>query len=383
MDTHNTRVGCPNLDRLPKLGFLGVGWIARLRLKALLESHEAEITALADPSEEALRNTGVLVPEARCGSSLEWLLDQPLDGLVISTPSALHAEHSIAALEAGMAVFCQKPLARTRPEVETVLDAARAANRLLGVDLSYRWVAGVREIKRRIRQGELGLMYAADLVFHNVYGPDKPWYRTLDLAGGGCVMDLGIQLIDLLLWIFYDASVVDIDSRLYSGGRSLDLPAEQVEDYASVRLDLDNGLSARLACSWNLSAGRDCLIGATFYGTGGAMALSNVNGSFYDLRVEEFKGAGVQSIHALDNAWGGRALLDWARHLARDGRYDPVVESIGEVAAVIDGIYGRRTKSHPPASMTAVASAEGKRSVMAEWLSNLQNLRHAGLRVPS
>jgi predicted dehydrogenase len=59
--------------------------------------------------------------------------------VVIATPSALHAEQSIAALTSGAAVFCQKPLGRTADEVRQVVDAARTADRLLAVDLSYRF----------------------------------------------------------------------------------------------------------------------------------------------------------------------------------------------------------------------------------------------------
>jgi predicted dehydrogenase len=382
MDAQNLRI-LSRSDRIPRLGWLGLGWIARLRLKSLLQAQRVEVAAMADPHEPSLKEASALVPTARCGPTLDWLLEQPVDAIVISTPSALHADHAIAALDAGKAVFCQKPLARNLSETESVIASAQAADRLLGVDFSYRWVSGVREMKSKIRKGELGLVYAADLVFHNAYGPDKPWYRALDLSGGGCVMDLGIHFIDLLLWIFHDASVVDIDSRLYSGGGRIDLPAEQIEDYAAVRMDLDNGLSARLTCSWNISAGRNCVIGATFYGTQGALSLSNVEGSFYDLRVEEFKGTSTQLIQPADHAWGSRALEEWTQRLANDDRYDPEVESVLDVASVIDGIYGRKSKTHPPISKATALSSEGRFSAVAEWLSNLHNLCHASFRAPS
>ena len=67
--------------------------------------------------------------------------------MVIATPSAAHADQSIAALNAGKAVFCQKPLGRTGPEVAEVVAAARRADRLLGVDLSYRHTAAMAAIR--------------------------------------------------------------------------------------------------------------------------------------------------------------------------------------------------------------------------------------------
>ncbi|MBR7513789.1 Gfo/Idh/MocA family oxidoreductase, partial [Mycobacterium tuberculosis] len=78
------------------------------------------------------------------------------DGIVIATPSALHAEQSIRALDAGAAVFCQKPLGRTAAEVRAVVDAARNADRLLGLDLSCRHTEAMRRIRALIQAGELG-----------------------------------------------------------------------------------------------------------------------------------------------------------------------------------------------------------------------------------
>ncbi|MFY0581591.1 Gfo/Idh/MocA family protein [Cystobacter fuscus] len=125
--------------------------------------------------------------------SLEALLDLGLDGVVIATPSAFHAEQSVRALERGVAVFCQKPLGRTQEEVRRVVDAARAADRLLGVDLSYRFTTGMRRLRECIQSGALGDIHAVNLVFHNAYGPDKAWFYDPRLSGGGCVMDLGIH----------------------------------------------------------------------------------------------------------------------------------------------------------------------------------------------
>src|SRR5205823_9344721 len=115
-----------------------------------------------------------------------------LDGIVIATPSALHASQCLAALERGFAVFCQKPLGRNERETRAVVEAARRADRLLGVDFSYRTLGGAEAIRELIRSGSLGRIYAIDAVFHNAYGPDKAWFRDREQSGGGCVMDLGI-----------------------------------------------------------------------------------------------------------------------------------------------------------------------------------------------
>jgi predicted dehydrogenase len=304
----------------PRLGFLGVGWIGRHRLDAIVASGAAEVAAIADPA----------LPDAL--DSLDDLLDRELDGVVIATPSALHAEQAVEALERGLAVFCQKPLGRTAPETRRVVDAARAADRLLAVDLSYRFVEGARVVRELVRSGDLGQVFAVELAFHNAYGPDRPWFYARELAGGGCVIDLGIHLVDLALWTLDWPEVIGVSSRLRG---------EPVEEYAVAQLDLATGAVVRLSCSWHLPAGRDCAIEATFYGSGGGASLRNVGGSFYDFVAQRYQGTQTEPLVQPPDDWGGRAIVEWARRVAAGERFDSAAERLVEVAEVLDRIYGR------------------------------------------
>jgi len=332
----------------PRLGFLGVGWIGRNRLQAVAQSGLAEVVAIADPVAEMRGLAASVAPEAAQVRSLDELLRLELDGVVVATPSALHAEQSIAALEHGLAVFCQKPLARTAGEAARVVAAARAADRLLAVDLSYRHVAGMQRIRDLVGRGELGHVYALDLRFHNAYGPDQPWFRDPRQAGGGCLMDLGTHLVDLALWTLGFPAVTDAWGRLYSGGRLLVDVAAAVEDYAVAQIELEGGVSVRIACSWNLPAGRDAVIEAEFYGTGGGAALRNVNGSFYDFLAERYDGTRREVLSRPPDAWGGRAILEWTLRLATGRRgFDPEAERLVELAATLDRIYGRARGAAP------------------------------------
>jgi predicted dehydrogenase len=272
--------------------------------------------------------------------TLDAMLAMGLDGVAIATPSALHAEQSILALRRGAAVFCQKPLGRTAAEAQAVVEAARRADRLLAVDLSYRFTEGMRRIRDLVRAGALGRIYAADLTFHNAYGPDKPWFYDPALSGGGCVMDLGVHLVDLALWTLGFPAVPGVSARLFAGGKPLGSRSE-VEDYAVATLDLDTGATVRLACSWRLQAGCDAVISAAFYGTEGGAALRNVNGSFYDFTAERFRGTARETLADPPDAWGGRAAVDWATRLASGARYDPAAERLVDAAHVLDRIYGR------------------------------------------
>jgi predicted dehydrogenase len=337
----------------PRLGFLGVGWIGRHRLQAIIEANIAEIAAIADPSPEMAAEAQKLAPNAKLVASLDEIIDVRVDGVVIATPSAMHAEQSIRALTRRLAVFCQKPLGRNTAETQAVIDAARKADRLIGVDFSYRFTQGMQRIAEIVHAGELGRVFAIDLVFHNAYGPDKAWFYDPAQSGGGCIMDLGVHLVDLALWVLDFPEVTGVTSKLFAGGELLAPAGDRVEDYAIATLQLSSGTAVQLACSWRLQAGRDAIISAAFYGTQGGAALQNVDGSFYDFVAERYRGTARETLATPPDAWGGRAAVDWAKRLAAGARFDGEAEKFVTVSRVIDQVYLSRNTRIPGAAEKA------------------------------
>ena len=329
----------PSPTKPVRLGFLGVGWIGRHRMEAIVSAGVGEAVAIADPSSEMTEEARNLAPGAIVAEGLEGLLAHDLDGIVIATPSVQHAAQSVQALKTGVAVFCQKPLGRHADEVAEVVVAARTADRLLGVDLSYRQTEGMRQIRSLIKNGELGHVYAVDLVFHNAYGPDKPWFYDKAKSGGGCVMDLGIHLADLALWAQDFPQIERVASQLFHQGQRISSASHNVEDFATASIELANGTVIRLTCSWRLQAGCDAVIGASFYGTSGGAEMRNVNGSFYDFTAERFRGTSREVLVSPPEDWGGRAAVDWARRLSAGSRFDPRCAEYVATAEAIDRIY--------------------------------------------
>ena len=135
----------------PRLGFVGLGWIGRNRLQSVAEAGVANIAAIHDVQGSVVSEAQKLSRDAVQFPSFEELLNLGLDGIVIATPNCFHAEQSIAALERGIAVFCQKPLGRNARETRMIVDAARAADRLLGVDLSYRAIPAMRSVSTPVK----------------------------------------------------------------------------------------------------------------------------------------------------------------------------------------------------------------------------------------
>jgi predicted dehydrogenase len=340
----------PDVQNPPlRLGFAGVGWIGRHRMKCLQQAGYSKAVAIAEPSAEVAQLALGVAPDAALTTSFEAMLDLDLDGIVIATPSAMHAAQAIAALERGFAVFCQKPLGRSAAEVNAVVASARKANRLLGVDLSYRHTSGAQTMRRLVQSGELGTVHFADLTFHNAYGPDKPWFYQRALSGGGCLIDLGVHLVDLALWILGFPEVAAVQGSLFSSGRRLDAHTDTVEDCALATIDLADGRAVRIACSWRLHAGCDAVISAGFYGTQGGAEMRNVAGSFYDFETSLFKSTSRETISAAPEEWGGNAIIDWARRLAAGEEYDPQSEQYCIIADILDSVYvgGCGVDCHP------------------------------------
>jgi predicted dehydrogenase len=323
--------------RRPRLGFLGVGWIGKHRMEAIAEAGVAEIAAIADPSRDRRQAARAVAPKAHVCENLGHLLELPLDGIVIATPSALHAEQAIAALGRGCAVFCQKPLARTGEETRRVVEAAAGADRLLACDLSYRQTTAMRKVREVVRAGGIGRPFAVDLTFHNAYGPDAAWFYDRAQSGGGCVIDLGVHLVDLAMWLLDYPVVEHVDAQLFCQGQ----PArpDQCEDYAVVQMKLAGDIAVRLACSWRVSAGRDAVIEAAVYGSQGGVALKNVDGSFFDFVGEQYRGTQREQLASYPDAWGGRAAVAWAQQLAEAPEFDTAAVELIELADALDAIY--------------------------------------------
>lgn len=324
----------------PNLGFLGVGWIGENRLKAIHQCGNSTVAAICDAAPETAKIVASEIDNCTILPSYQELIDTDLDGVVIATPSGRHADQVQAALEQNMAVFVQKPLALNTADTQKLVKLAHKNDCLLKVDFSYRCTKAMKAVKKVLDSGEIGKVFAADLVFHNAYGPDKEWYYDLSKSGGGCLTDLGIHLVDLLYWIDPEAEVDTYSSSLYKDGTPLRPGQKEVEDFATAQLSLNSGVTANIACSWNLNAGREAVIESTFYGTKGGVKFRNINGSFYDFEAVLFKGTQSTIIENSEDDWGGRAGVEWAAQLTKGNRFDPTNYQYIKVAETLDLIYG-------------------------------------------
>jgi predicted dehydrogenase len=336
-------------SRRPRLGFVGLGWIGAMRLEAVAGqagvagtggAGGAEVVAICDASPGRLESTARNHAGAACFQSYEDMMSRAaglrLDGVVIATPNALHAPQALAALDRGLAVFCQQPLALDAGSARSLVDAARQAGRRLAVDDSWRFTAGARCLRELIAGGSLGRVLFLDAAFHNAFGPDKPWCFDPELSGGGALIDQGVPLIDLAFWLLGEPEVRSVVGSTGSVGS---VGNGTVEDFASARIELAGGAVMSLAASWHAHAGQDCVIRSQVFGTAGGADLHNVAGSFYDFELARFDGSGTTIETRESRGWINQAVLHWVERLGVDPGFDPAVERSVAVSAVVDAVY--------------------------------------------
>jgi predicted dehydrogenase len=326
-----------------RLGLVGAGRSALHFLRALTPDHAFEVVARCPAPGDAATDIALLAPRAAVVRSFDELLAAGVEGVLISCPTAARVEQAIAAAERGIAVFCQRPVGRDAAETRRVIAAARRANVLLGVDMSLRLTDAMRILRSTVQAGELGDIYAVDLVYHNANGPAHEWARNVTLSGGGCVMDSGISMIDIALWTLGFPRVTGVTSRLFARGERIEAGSLAAEDYATALIELDTGVTVNMSSAWNLPIGQNARIAATFYGTEGGGTLRNINGSYYDFISELFHGTHRHALTTQPDNWLGRAEMLWADGVARGDHYDPWVEGVADVATVVDRILGKHT----------------------------------------
>ncbi len=233
-----------------QVGVLGVGAISQIvYLPILSEREDADVVALADadrPKADTLANR-FDVPKVL--SDRELVQDEDIQAAVICAPNHLHETLAIAALEAGKHVLVERPLALTPEGVQRVLDAADSAGRCLAVGMNHRFRPDAGALASFVAGGELGDIYTVRASSLTRKTPRSTW-RQKPEQGGGALMDLGVQILDLAFWLVGYPQITRVSAVLQKGDDS-------VEEAASVFAVADSGTVFSVEASWSLFADAD------------------------------------------------------------------------------------------------------------------------------
>jgi predicted dehydrogenase len=236
-----------------RIGVLGTGAIAQVaHLPILTRMRGVEVVAIGDMDRGKAATIGERFGVRRVHHSLEALLADPdVEAVVLCTPNDRHEEQVIAALQAGKFVLCEKPLALSAAGAERILAVDGAESRLM-VGMNQRFRPDVQALRSFVAGGDLGaVFYLRSGWLNRSIGRKRRSWRRQRSAGGGAFMDLGIQMLDLSLWLMRYPQPERVVAHMH---RPSD---DAVEDSAIVLLSLAGGQVVNLEVTWALSSERE------------------------------------------------------------------------------------------------------------------------------
>jgi predicted dehydrogenase len=220
-----------------KLGIIGFGGVAGYTSKRIAEGVPNLTVAAAydiDPAKlKAAAERGI-----KAHDTLEGLLADDVDIVLVATPNQFHKPMTIAALEAGKHVVCEKPVAMSLAEFDAMCAAAQKANRFFCVHQNRRWDRDYLTVKKVIEDGTIGKPYAIESRVQGGKGFMHGW-RADPASGGGMVFDWGPHLIDQVLRLVPEP-VVRIDCYLHN------VKCPDVDDYFKMLMRFENGVKAHV-----------------------------------------------------------------------------------------------------------------------------------------
>ena len=249
-----------------KVGVIGVGGIARSHMPGWAASPHAEVAAGADLSQAALDRWGGEWKVSRLETDVAAVISDPdIDIIDVCTPNMYHSELTIAALEAGKHVICEKPLAPTPTEVQQMIDARDKSGKLLMTAQHFRFQGHSKAMKAEIEAGALGEIYhARSWMLRRTAIPTRLAFLLKKHSGGGATIDIGVHILDLTLWFMGNPTPVSVSGvarkKLAANPKAFGLwdnlntvpPEMDVEELALAFVRFENGATLMLEVSWML-----------------------------------------------------------------------------------------------------------------------------------
>ncbi len=245
------------------LGKMGVSHFA------IAKAHpEVELAAVCDSAGYLLSVVNKYTGVKTFSNYSEMLRKADLDGVIVATPSHLHASMVELALERGLHVFCEKPFCIDVEDGRRLSSLAREKGLINQVGYHYRFVGTFEEVKRLLERGALGHVTHA---LAEAYGPVvlRPQvltWRTSRAKGGGCLYDYAAHPINLLNWYFGAAT----EAR---GSLLNPIFSVEIEDSVYSTLFFRSGLCAQVAVNWSDESYRKMSTKLTIYGTNGRLTV--------------------------------------------------------------------------------------------------------------
>lgn len=336
-----------------RIGIIGAGNIGGVHMREFSKlAEECVITTVTDTylplAESRAREYGI----AHVAASPEELIQSgEVDAVIIGVPNQFHAPLAIQALQANKHVLLEKPMAISSAAAREILQASRATNKTLMVSHQMRWESVPMQIKAQIERGELGRIYTAKTGWFRRKGIPGwgTWFTRMDQSGGGPLIDIGVHMLDLALYLMGNPKPVSVYGATYAEfgphrkgigtwGKPDWSGIYDVEDLATALIKMEDGSTLSLEVSWAVHKDTDNVPFIDLMGTEGGASYRGPQGK---LLTEKFDRPIETELRKPDNDEGERQRL--SRHFlecVREGK-QPISSALTGFTnnLVLDAIY--------------------------------------------
>ena len=337
-----------------RVGMIGAGGIANDHCNGISRYPGAEVVAVADISRE--RCEALQKSYATIGKIYEkWqdlISDPAIDAVAVALPNSLHAPVSMAAINAGKHVLLDKPFALSYREAKAVVATAKRKRKVLMLGMNQRYRQDSQMLRAIVARGELGEIYHAKAFWCRRMGSPRfgTWFVNKKLAGGGCMLDIGVHYLDLALYLMDNWKPVSVSGKVYTkfGNRGIgeggwgksdrnQKITFDVDDFATALIRFSNDMTLDLNISWVAHQEQPDRNNVQLYGTEAGAELAPLKIFRQSRKAGEYEVVAPQNVkvpHRYENR-----QANWLD--AIQGKDKPLctMEQSLVVQKILDGIY--------------------------------------------
>jgi predicted dehydrogenase len=237
------------------LGVIGTGWPGQQHARVMAAVPEARLYGCADlDAERRALFEGTYAPQRSFSDYRELLKESALDAVIICLPNFLHFPASLAGLEAGKHVFCEKPPTMNAAEMQVLRAEAAKRGLVYFFGRQFRFTPAMRAAKKLVDGGRLGKIYHAQATWIRSRGIPQGlggWFTEKKRSGGGALIDIGVHALDSAWYLMGTPRPISVSAQVYRNFPQLVRePIFDVEDAAFAFIRFENGAVVHLETSW-------------------------------------------------------------------------------------------------------------------------------------
>ena len=247
-----------------KVGVVGAGFAGRAHMQGYKNVEDADLIAVCDVGKERAQEAAEKhgIPNVFTDYEEMLKLDE-LDAISVCLPNVLHMPVTVAGLEAGKHVLCEKPLAANAEQAAKMVEAAEKSGKTLAMSLNFRYRSDALTAKKLIEAGELGEIYYAKTAMLRNNAIPRGWFHVKERSGGGPLLDLAAHVLDVTWWLMGRPEPVSASGSTFAklgvAGKAMgswgvgygDGPVD-IEDMAVGLIRFKDGQSLSVEVSWAL-----------------------------------------------------------------------------------------------------------------------------------